>query len=393
MKSLLAAISLCTATAVCVPVAGFAAAVYRPGEGWTTESEEGEPVAGSANEQLRKAEEYEAEGNVEKAADAYRGLLRKYPDAIYAAKIQLKIGQLLEATGDYEAAFKAYGEYIKKYPRGESFDAAVSGQFNIARLFLEGERRKLFGVKTFPSMVRTQEMFEEILKNAPYSKVAAPSQFYIGQALEKQAKPEEALEAYQKVITNYPNDPIAADAQYQIGYVWYVQSRGGSQDPKAKERAREAFEDFIARYPDSEKVAQAKDNIQTLSSARTENLLGIAQFYDKQKQYKAAVIYYNDVIKTQPGSPESEIAKKRIDELVDLVGEDALRAGPEKAETGSRARQRRRTQALVDTASRPDYVGPPVVVPDETPPPKPALRTSPEDVTPLLPVEPELPTP
>ena len=41
----------------------------------------------------------------------------------------------------------------------------------------------------------------------------------------------------------------------------------------------------------------------------------VAQFYDKQKNYRAAVIYYNEVIRQEPGSTESERAKKRIDQL------------------------------------------------------------------------------
>ena len=100
------------------------------------------------------------------------------------------------------------------------------------------------------------------------------------------------------------------------------------------------------------------------------------------------------MIKNQPGTPDSEYAKARIEALKGLYGEDALRAGPEKTETGARAVERRKMQAKVDTASRPDYAGPPVVV--ATPkvdngPSKPKLRTSPANIGPVTPVEPPLP--
>ena len=50
-------------------------------------------------------------------------------------------------------------------------------------------------------------------------------------------------------------------------------------------------------------------------------------------------------------------------------------------------------QARVDTVSRPDYVGPPVVVPEvETAPGKPKLRTAPDGIAPVPAVEPPLPT-
>src|SRR6185295_13337091 len=118
-------------------------------------------------------------------------------------------------------------------------------------------------------------------------------------------------------------------------------------------KARESFEDFINRYPDSEKVAQARENMKQLEGGKNKGQLDIAKFYDKTKQYRAAVIYYNDVIKAGADSPEGTYAKARIEELKAKFGEDALRSAPEKAETGAKTAARRKLQAKVDTASRP----------------------------------------
>src|SRR4029077_3337669 len=139
------------------------------------------------------------------------------------------------------------------------------------------------------------------------------------QALEKQGKDPEAINAYQTVVTKYPNDPVAADAQYQIGFVYLKQSRA-AYDRAAANRAREAFEDFVARYPNSEKLPQAKDNLKSLQTRDTQGAYEIGRFYDKQKNYKAAVIYYNETIKQEAGSPNADLPKKRIEELKNLVG-------------------------------------------------------------------------
>jgi outer membrane protein assembly factor BamD len=243
-------------------------------------------------------------------------------------------------------------------------------------------------------MARAQAMFEGIVKNAPYSKYAPLAQFNVGQALEKQGEFPKAIEAYQLCVNKYPGDAIADDALYQVGYVRLRESREGSYDRATANKARESFEDFIARYPDSEKVPQARENLKSLEGGANKGTLEVAKFYDKTKKFKAAVIYYNDVIKNEPGSPDAEYAKARIEALKGQYGEDALRAGPEKTETGSRAAERRKMQAKVDTASRPDYVGPPVVVRQaniETGPSKPKLRTSPNGLSPVPAVEPALP--
>lgn len=389
MKRPIAILTFALATlSPCIPGAD-AAVVHRSGEGWTSEAEDGGAAEGSAGAQLRKAQELEASGDLKRAIGAYRTLVRTWPDARAAAQAQIKIGDLYLALGNLDRSFEAYGKYISTHPEGQEFEQAVDAQFRIANSFLQGERRRVFGIKTFPSMQRAHDMFAEIVKNAPFSKVAPMAQFNAGQALERQGKVKEAVDAYQEVVTRYPLDDIAADAMYQIGYIYFEATKTGSNDPGAVQKAREAFEDFILRYPQSEKVAQANENLVFLAGDDAKKVLDIGKFYQKTGKLKAAVIYYEEVIASAGGTPEAEEARKRIDDLRAKVGEDALRAGPERADTGARAKERRKLQAQVETASRPDYAGPPVprpaVEPDEVAPEGPRLRSPRGIVEPTLP--------
>ena len=49
-----------------------------------------------------------------------------------------------------------------------------------------------------------------------------------------------------------------------------------------------------------------------LENKQTSTAFEIARYYDKQKHYRAAAIYYNDVIRQQPGSREGDRAKKEF---------------------------------------------------------------------------------
>lgn len=385
--------------ALLIAVCGFSAPLlhgaitYRSGEGWRVEGEDQSPAARSASEQFRNAEAAENSGDLKRALSGYRAVVKRFPDSYVAPKSQFQIGALLERTGDPSHAFEAYSKYLTKYQHGPDFERAVGAQFNIARRFLEGEKTRILGVKAFSSMTRAQDMFHTIVANAPFSRLAPLAQFNYAQALEKEGRYDEAIAAYKEVLNRYPSEPIAADAQYQVGYLYLKEARTGSYDRSVREKSREAFEDFVSRYPNSEKIAQAKENLDAVSSRQSGGSLEIAKFYDKQRNYRAAVIYYNDVIKQQPGSPQGEFAKARIEQLKSKFGEDALKPGPERTETGARAQVRRKLQAQVDTATRADYAGPPVSMPEETPPPKPKLRTSPNDIGPVPAVEPTLPSP
>lgn len=347
-----------------------------------------------AADEMKRGENAEATGDVKGAVAIYRGIVKANTLTTSAPKAQFRIAQILEQQGDVKEAYAAYGDYTAKYPRGGEFDAVIQAQFNIAKLFLDGRKKKILGVSVSPSFQTAQEMFTGIVKRAPFHRLAPLAQFNVGQSLEKQLKPAEAMSAYQEVIIRYPGDPVADDAQYQIGYVQYRDMQTGSQDQAARLKARESFEDFVNRYPASEKTAQARENIKTLSGSDVKGTLDIAKYYDKTKSYKAAVVYYNEVIRIAPGSPESDQSKKRIDELKGLVGVDALRSGPEKAQSGDMAMARRRAQARVDVASRSDYNGPAIAYPYPVAASggggsgRPSMRTTP--VGPI--VEPALPT-
>lgn len=368
-----------------------AAAVYRPGEGFHSEDKDSGPMEPSAGEQLKKARALEEEGDSKRALGAYQALLNGFSGSGASPLAQFKIAEMNEKIGEPERAFKAYGKYIADYPRGKEFDLVVERQFGIAKAFLNGERRKLFGVKTFSSMEQAQKMFEEIVKNAPYSKFAALAQFNIGMALEKQDKYPEAVAAYQLTVDKYPNDDVAGDAQYQIGYVQMHLLDQGSNDHAARVKAKDAFEDFLVRYPQSEKIQQAQANVTKLSGNNLKKTLEIAKFYDRTRNYKAAAIYYNDILQAGKDTPEGQEAAKNLERLHKSIDPEVLRAGPENAETGGKAREHRKLQAQVDTASRPDYAGPPApAAPEaalETMPAAPQLRS------PNLPLPPEAPLP
>src|SRR6266576_1726740 len=118
-----------------------------------------------------------------------------------------------------------------------------------------------------------------IIRTAPYDKYTARAQFDLGRAREKQNQNEAAIAAYQSVVEKFPDDPIAVDAQYQIGYIWSKASANGTYDPAAANNAKIAYEDFLARFPNSEKAQQAKQNLKHMERKQTSTAYDIAKFY------------------------------------------------------------------------------------------------------------------
>ena len=346
---------------------------------------------------FQQAQDWESAGNTKRAIAAYRTLVRDYPLAPSASAAQFRLGELYESLGNSKRAFDSYQKLLENYPQSREFDRAIEAQVAIADALMDSRRYE-----------RAAEMYQSVIATAPYAKFAPSVQFKLGQAYENQKDYEKAIDAYQGVLDRYPNSNLAADALYQIGYVQFTEAEGRSQDLSAAIDAKNTFEEFLFEFPQNEKAAQARENLATMSGREALDLLSIAKFYDRSNNYRAAVVYYSDLVRRQPGSPDAELATARIEEIRATVGEDELRAGTERAETGVRAAMRRRMQNQVQTSSLSNYAGPPVSKvkpPEELPAPRPQLRTSARDVRPqtgpspadapapdLPPVEPDLPS-
>lgn len=390
--------SVLLALACTCPVAAQSASHPGRNSSSGTGSDQSPALTGAAASAYAQAQEIDGAGNLDTAIAAYRKFIKLYPASKEAAAAQFRIAELLRDKGDANKAFDAYQTLITRYPDTPNFEKAVSEQILIANSYLDGRHLNLLGWAILPATERSQKMYEMILKNAPYSKNAPIAQFNLGLSFERQNMVGEAHQGYQTVLDKYPNSDVADDALYQIGYI-YMRSglTGNSQDISSLVLAKETYEDFLIAYPKSEKLAQAKDNLKIIGSTESNELMSIAKYYDWSKNYRAAVIYYNDVIRKQPKTKEAEFAKTRIEELRSQVGEDGLRVGSDKAESGEKLALRRRLQAQVETSALSDYAGPPKkdFVPDELPVVRqPRLRTNSRDVQPLpAPVEPLLPTP
>ncbi|MEM6821710.1 MAG: outer membrane protein assembly factor BamD [Verrucomicrobiota bacterium] len=300
-----------------------AALVWRPGEGWVNEDSGQTLAASDAKAALQIARNFEAQEAWDNAATAYRTIVRRWPLSSAAGEAQFKLGYMLEKLAEFWPAYKAYQKVVDKYPGSQFFDLAIERQFSIGNLYLAGEPQRIWKIPLLPSMDKTVEIFQSVIDNAPYGPYAAPAHFKIGLARENQKKWSEAIQAYVDLLDRYPRSDLADDAQYQIGYAWYKASSQPDYDQSAARKSIEAFQEFGVRFPNSEKVAQAKSYISELTGRRIQGSYNIAKFYEKQANFKAALIYYNEVVRQNPESDQATEAKKRIDILRSKLGDEA----------------------------------------------------------------------
>src|SRR5216117_4024937 len=307
-----------------LPEPGIASIIFKAGEKAKFVPPGEEEISGNAAELYQIGQKAEQDGDKKRAIRDYKSLVKRHPKDALAPTALFRTAQLQEQTHQYTPAADSYLQLVEKYASSAHFDEAIEGQFRVGEIFLNGKKLKVLGIPIASALDRAVTIFANVVRTAPYGRYTARAQFNIGMAREKQGANDAAIQAYQAVVDKFPNEPIAVDAQYQLGYIWFTAAQLGTNDAAAAGNAKTAFQDFLFHYPKSEKAAQARKNLDILEHKQTTNSYKVAKFYDKQKYYRAAVIYYNEVIRQQPGSEESNEAKKRIDQLRAKFGDAAL---------------------------------------------------------------------
>jgi len=248
-------------------------------------------------EQLQFALAYYEAGDYEKAIKAFKKLIKHYPRAREAPDAQYYIGLVLENQEEYFAAYKNYQDVIDRYPFSERAGEIVKRQYDIGVKLLEGlESRGKFMDALTGTDYNVVDVFRTVIKNAPYGDYAAPSQYKIGLYLLEKRLFQEARDEFEKVMNDFPNSEWAKVAKYQIAVADASRSTDPQYDQKITQAAVEEFEDFLENYPDAELSNDAKGQIQQLREKEAENNFVIAEFYEKQKNYKAAKIYYQIIV-------------------------------------------------------------------------------------------------
>ncbi|HSU53278.1 MAG TPA: outer membrane protein assembly factor BamD [Candidatus Dormibacteraeota bacterium] len=302
-----------------VPFRAPAPLIYKPGEGWTYE-----PVGGEGKWQMTRAKDQldVAQAAFDKKAyglalKSARRVIHVWPMSDYAPQAQYLVARCLQETGKDEKAFAEYQKILEKHPKITTYDDILQRQYTIANKYLGGKWFKLWGyIPFFPSMDKTADMYAKIVKNGPYSDVAPQAQLKIGTAREKQHNYEMAVKAYETAADRYHDrSEVAAEALYRAALAYNKQAQTAEYDQTTAGQAIATFTDFMALYPNDQRVAQAQKTIASLKIEQARGNFEIAKFYERGKKWNGAMVYYNEVILQDPNSPYAAEARKRIDIL------------------------------------------------------------------------------
>ncbi len=334
-----------------------------------------------AGELLQRAQTAQNAGKTSAANSLYKQIVNKYPLTSSAANAQFFYAKNFEES-DPQKSYEEFQTLIDTYKASPYFSQALDSQFRIAQRSRTDKLGSFLGLKKKLGREDTIKLFKGVVQNAPQGKNSAEAKFEIGLIHEESDERSEAIGAFQDVVDQYPRSPFAAQAQKKIAELNFGKVAQGTKDAGVLKDSRDAAVQSVSLFPTEE----GRDLLPQIDEKEAENAFKIAKFYERTKNFKAAIIYYNNVLKF-PGGSNFDAAKERVNELTtnDPTLLDQANVKISNKQLALRAE--------ADVKSRPDYLGPPAPVDLDKGTKKPKMRSGISDASLMaLPIdEPALP--
>lgn len=139
----------------------------------------------------------------------------------------------------------------------------------------------------------------------PYSSYSALAELGLADLAFQQDKTTEAIDKYRNFIKMHPTHPKDGYAAFQVGECYYQQMpsnffllpNAAEKDQSDEQNALQAFSEFLIQYPTSELRPKAEERVKELRHRLADHEMRIGDFYLAHDRAQAAVGRYETVLR------------------------------------------------------------------------------------------------
>jgi len=247
-----------------------------------------------------------------RSADEFLRLVSKYKESELAPESQYYAGRSFEEQGKYYFAYENYQKTVDNYPYTKRLKEILEREYNIAGIYKAKASPRLMDLELNVSLDKAITIYNSVIKNSTFGEYADKSYYEMAECYRRSGKYNEAIDAYEKLITDYPQSNLVEESKYQLASTMYEASLDPQYDQESTDEALEKFE-RISRTTAIPSIAEeAGQAIDILKNRKANSVLQIAEFYEKQKKYPAAIMYYREIVQKYPNSEAANLAAEKV---------------------------------------------------------------------------------
>jgi outer membrane protein assembly factor BamD len=162
--------------------------------------------------------------------------------------------------------------------------------------------------------------FEEVDRQHPYSEWARKALIMSAYAHYEGTSYDDSVSAAKRYVTLHPGSADAAYAQYLIGSSYFDQIPDITRDQQRTERAMQALDEVVRKYPGSEYAVAAKRKLEVARDQLAGKEMDTARYYQKRRENIAAINRFKVVITQYQTTRHVEEALMRLTETYMALG-------------------------------------------------------------------------
>jgi outer membrane protein assembly factor BamD len=162
--------------------------------------------------------------------------------------------------------------------------------------------------------------FEEVDRQHPYSELARKSLIMSSYAYYEAGEYDDCVAAAKRYITLHPGSPDAAYAQFLIASSYYDEIPDITRDQSRTEKALNALDEVIRKYPTTEYANSAKQKIEVARDQLAGKEMQIGRYYLNKKDYTGAINRFKVVVTRYQTTRHVEEALERLTESYMALG-------------------------------------------------------------------------
>jgi outer membrane protein assembly factor BamD len=152
--------------------------------------------------------------------------------------------------------------------------------------------------------ITAREFFKQVTETYTASPFRPDAKLGIGDTYLGEGSAEAlvlAINEFTEFLSFYPTNRRADYAQFKLGMAHFRQMRLPQRDQTETRAALREFDAFIARYPDSSLMAEARARQRETRDRLSEADYQVGYFYYRQRWYPGAIERFKQVLKDDPG--------------------------------------------------------------------------------------------
>jgi outer membrane protein assembly factor BamD len=162
--------------------------------------------------------------------------------------------------------------------------------------------------------------FDDVDRQNPYSDWARKALLMSAYSYYQAQKYDDCINSAKRYVALHPGSTDTAYAQYLIGASYFDQIPDVTRDQSRADKAVNALEEVVRKYPDTEYAISAKKKIDAARDQLAGKEMEIGRFYMKRRDFTGAINRFKVVVTQYQTTREVEEALMRLTEAYLSLG-------------------------------------------------------------------------